>query len=116
MHCGPWRRGGLAAARAQQPAMPVVGFLFSSTSRAIGPYIAGLTDGLAQAGYIEGRNVAFEYRMADDHYERLPALANDLVRRRVAVIFTAGIVSAALAAKAAHAGPSNRIYDRCGPS
>jgi putative tryptophan/tyrosine transport system substrate-binding protein len=48
------------AARAQQPVMPVVGFLFSSTSEAVGPYIAGLTAGLAQIGYVEGRNVAFE--------------------------------------------------------
>jgi hypothetical protein len=89
------------AVRAQQPVMPAVGFLFSSTSRAVGPYIAGLTAGLAENGYVEGRNVALEYRMAEDHYERLPALANDLVRRRVAVIFTAGNLPAALAAKAA---------------
>jgi putative tryptophan/tyrosine transport system substrate-binding protein len=84
-------------ARAQQSAMPVVGFLFSSTSKEAGPYIAGL----AEIGHVEGRNVAFEYRMAEDHFERLPALANDLVRRRVAVIFTAGNLPAALAAKAA---------------
>jgi putative tryptophan/tyrosine transport system substrate-binding protein len=81
--------------------MPVVGFLFSSTSKAVGPYIAPLTAGSAQTGYVEGRNIAFEYRMAEDHYERLPALANDLVRRRVAVIFTAGNAPPALAAKAA---------------
>jgi putative tryptophan/tyrosine transport system substrate-binding protein len=87
--------------RAQQPVMPVVGFLFSSTSEEAGAYIAGLTAGLAEIGYVEGRNVAFEYRMAEDHYERLPALANDLVRRRVAVIFTAGNAPPALAAKAA---------------
>jgi putative tryptophan/tyrosine transport system substrate-binding protein len=74
-------------ARAQQPVMPVVGFLFSSTSEAVGPYIAGLTAGLAQTGYVEGRNVAFEYGLAEDHYERPPALANDLVRRRAAVDF-----------------------------
>jgi putative tryptophan/tyrosine transport system substrate-binding protein len=89
------------AARAQQQTMPVVGVLFSSTSKAVGPYIAGLAAGLAQAGYVEGRNVAFEYGMAEDHYERLPALANDLVRRRVTVIFTAGNVPPAVAAKAA---------------
>jgi putative tryptophan/tyrosine transport system substrate-binding protein len=96
--------GGAAAwpfaVRAQQ-ALPVVGFLFSSTSKEAGPYIAGLTAGLAQTGYVEGRNVAFEYRMAEDHFERLPALANDLVRRRVAVIVTAGNAPPALAAKAA---------------
>jgi putative tryptophan/tyrosine transport system substrate-binding protein len=89
------------AARAQQPVMPVVGFLFSSTSKAVGPYIAGLTAGLTQTGYVEGRNVAFEYRMAEDHYELLPALANDLTRRRVAVIVTASNAPPALAAKAA---------------
>jgi putative tryptophan/tyrosine transport system substrate-binding protein len=97
--------GGAAAwplaVRAQRPMMPVVGFLFSSTSKAVGPFIAGLAAGLAQTGYAEGRNVAFEYRMAEDHFERLPALANDLVRRRVAVIFTAGNLPTALAAKAA---------------
>jgi putative tryptophan/tyrosine transport system substrate-binding protein len=87
--------------RAQQPTMPVVGFLFNSTSKEVGPYIAGLTAGLAEIGYAEGRNVAFEYRLAEDHFERLPALANDLVRRRVAVIFTAGNLPTALAAKAA---------------
>jgi putative ABC transport system substrate-binding protein len=81
--------------------MPVVGILLSSTSKAVGPWVAPLTAGLAQIGYVEGRNVAFEYRMAEDHYERLPALANDLVRRRVAVIFTAGNLPPALAAKAA---------------
>jgi putative tryptophan/tyrosine transport system substrate-binding protein len=96
--------GGAAAwpvvAQAQQPAMPVVGFLFSSTSKAIGPFIAGLTASLAQTGYVEGRDVSLEYRMAEDHFERLPALANELVRRRVAVIFTVAL-PATLAAKAA---------------
>jgi putative tryptophan/tyrosine transport system substrate-binding protein len=88
-------------ARAQQPGLPVVGFLFSSTSKAVGPYIAGLSAGLTQTGYVEGRNVALEYQTAEDHFKRLPALANDLVRRRVAVIFTAGNIPPALAAKAA---------------
>jgi putative tryptophan/tyrosine transport system substrate-binding protein len=91
-------------ARAQQPALPVIGFLFSSTSNDIAPYIASLAAGLAEIGYVEGRNVAFEYRMAEDRYERLPALANDLVRRRLAVIFTAGNLPTALAAKAATQG------------
>jgi putative tryptophan/tyrosine transport system substrate-binding protein len=87
-------------ARAQQPAMPVVGFLFSSTSKEIGPYIARLTAGLAEIGYVEGRNVAFEYRWADDDVDRLPSLVDELVRRKVAVIVaTPGV--AALAAKAA---------------
>jgi putative tryptophan/tyrosine transport system substrate-binding protein len=90
------------AARAQQPVMPVVGILYSSASDTfLRAYIAGLTAGLAETGYVEGRNVAFEYRIAEDHSERLSALANDLARRRVAVIFTAGNVPPALAAKAA---------------
>jgi putative tryptophan/tyrosine transport system substrate-binding protein len=98
--------GGAAAvwplvALAQQQTLPVIGFLFSSTSEAVGPYVAGLTAGLAQTGYVEGRTVSVEYRMAEDHYERLPALANDLVRRRVAVIFATGNAAPALAAKAA---------------
>jgi putative tryptophan/tyrosine transport system substrate-binding protein len=96
--------GGAAwplAARAEQPVMPVVGVLFSSTSKEVGPYITGLTSGLAEIGYVEGRNVAFEYRMAQDHNERLPALANDLVRRRVAMVFAAGNGPSALAAQAA---------------
>jgi putative tryptophan/tyrosine transport system substrate-binding protein len=81
--------------------MPVVGFLYSSTPKTIGAYVAGLSPALAEAGYVEGRNVIFDYRMAEDHYERLPGLADDLVRRRVTIIFTAGNVPAALAAKAA---------------
>jgi putative tryptophan/tyrosine transport system substrate-binding protein len=89
------------AVQAQQPVMPVVGLLLSSTSKEAGRYIAGLTAGLAEIGYVEGRNVALEYRTAEGHFERLPALANDLVRRRVAVIFTAGNFPPAVAAKAA---------------
>jgi putative tryptophan/tyrosine transport system substrate-binding protein len=61
-----------AAVRAQQRTMPVVGFLFSSSSKEAGPFIAGLTAGLAEIGYVEGRNVAFEYRWADDDLDRLP--------------------------------------------
>jgi putative ABC transport system substrate-binding protein len=86
-------------ARAQQPALPVIGFLHSASP---GPYarlVAALQQGLAQAGYVAGRNVAFEFRWADDQYDRLPALAADLVARQVTVIFANG--PAALPAKAA---------------
>jgi len=89
------------AARAQQPALPVVGFLYSSTFESLREFSTAFKTGLAETGYVEGRNVALEYRMADDHFERLPMLADDLARRRVAVIVTASNVPPALAARAA---------------
>jgi putative ABC transport system substrate-binding protein len=73
-------------ARGQQTAMPVVGILNSTTIEAFREYLAEFRRGLAELGYVEGRNVAFEHRAAEDHYARLPGLADDLVRLRVAVI------------------------------
>ncbi|MFZ0150272.1 MAG: ABC transporter substrate binding protein [Xanthobacteraceae bacterium] len=89
------------AAHTQQAATPVVGFLYSSTIDSFREFITAFNTGLAETGYVEGRNVAFEYRMAENHFERLPALADDLVRDRVGVIVTASNVPPALAAKAA---------------
>ena len=86
------------AARAQQ-AMPLIGYLHTASSEAYASMISAFHDGLKETGYVQGRNVAIEFRWAEGHVERLPALADDLVRRRISVLATGGGASSALAAK-----------------
>src|SRR5215471_13522211 len=74
------------AARAQQAAMPVIGYLSGATFETMREYVAAFRRGLADEGFFEGRNVAIEYRWAENYDDRLPALATDLVRRQPAVI------------------------------
>jgi putative ABC transport system substrate-binding protein len=89
------------AARAQQPALPVIGFLNSASPQLWANYVAGFRAGLKEVGYIDGQNVTIEFRWAEGHYERLPEIAADLVRRKVAVLVATGGPASIAAAKAA---------------
>jgi putative ABC transport system substrate-binding protein len=89
------------AAHAQQPAMPIIGFLSSFPSDANVRFIAAFRRGLNEAGYIEGRNLIIEFRWADNSYDRLPRLATELIAVGSSVIVAAGGAVAALAAKTA---------------
>jgi putative ABC transport system substrate-binding protein len=87
-------------ARAQRSGVPTIGFLHPAAPESYAPYVGAFRQGLSQAGYVEGRNVAIEFRWANDRLDQLPELATDLVRRRVAVIVAGGL-TAAIDAKAA---------------
>jgi putative tryptophan/tyrosine transport system substrate-binding protein len=88
-------------ARAQQPTMPVIGFVSLGSADALAGYVAAFRKGLAETGYVEGQNVTVDYKWLEGQYDRLPAVMADLVRRRVAVIATPDTTAASIAAKAA---------------
>ena len=98
--------GGLVAAwpfavRAQQKVMPVIGFLSSPSPGPFAPFVAAFHRGLSEIGYVEGQNLVIDYRWAEDHSDRLSALADDFVGRKVDLIASSGSILAALAAKSA---------------
>ena len=105
------------AAGAQQPAMPVVGFLNGGSPKAYARPLSAFLEGLAETGYVEGRNVAIEYRWAEGQYDRLPAFAADFVTRKVNVIAGTS-TQGGLAAKAVTSTIPDRIHDqrRSGPA
>jgi putative ABC transport system substrate-binding protein len=110
--------GGAAAfplaARAQQPKMPVIGVLGTGSVMLSGPDGAAFLQGLSETGYVEGRNVAIEYRGAENQFDRLPALAAELVRRQVSVIFAVAI-RPGLSGQGNYHNDSDRLLDQRRP-
>ena len=92
--------GWPSAVRAQHKAMPVIGYLDSTSPDPEAPFLAAFHHGLSETGYVEGKNVAIEYRLAEGHYDRLPAMAADLVSRQVDVIATDALPGARAAKNA----------------
>jgi putative tryptophan/tyrosine transport system substrate-binding protein len=88
-------------ARAEQSTVPLIGFLNAASPQPFANYVAGFRAGLKETGYVDGRNVAIEFRWAEGHYDRLPEMAADLVRRKVVVLAATGGAPSITAAKAA---------------
>src|SRR2546429_4369644 len=93
--------GWPSAVRAQQKPVPVIGYLNGGSRGMSAPFVTAFHEGLGEAGYVEGQNLTIEYRWAEGHYDRLPALAADLVGRKVDLIAASGGPASALAAKSA---------------
>src|SRR5262249_45271974 len=98
--------------RGQQPAIPAVGYLSSGTSAGFAHFVDAFREGLSETGYVEGRNVTFQFRWAEGHEDRLPALAGDLVARQVAVTAVTGGLHPAVVAKGRNLDYSDCIYGR----
>jgi hypothetical protein len=100
----------IGSARAQQTATPEIGFLCSVSPGAYAPFVAAFRQGLSEGGYVDGQNVAIEYRWAEGHYDRLPELAADLVRRRVALIWQR--VARRLHSRPRRRRPKSRLFSK----
>ena len=103
------------AARAQQSAVPVVGFVYAGSADTAAGYLTPFRKGLGETGYVEGQSVTVEYHWLDGQYDRLPALMADLVRRRVAVIATPINAPGGDRGQSCHRDNSDRICSRCRP-